>query len=144
MCNAHVIDNDKALHFVLAGNATFTLVSKDTERRFTYKMQKSDDKPHLYFVKLLYGPDNTSDYRYIGCYYDDTNTFYLIREYRDRAEYAWPASIRAINYFLRNADHLSNRLTIYHAGKCARCGRKLTTPDSLITGFGPECRRYVY
>jgi hypothetical protein len=26
-----------------------------------------------------------------------------------------------------------------HAGKCGRCGKMLTTPDSLERGIGPEC-----
>jgi hypothetical protein len=141
MTMSAIVSNDKAQSFVLAGNATFTLVSKDTERRFTYKMTKSNNKPNLYFVKLLHGPDNNNDYKYVGCYYSDTNVFYIDKHYRDRAEYAWPASIRAINYFLRHLDNLSDRLVVYHEGKCARCGRKLTTPESIITGFGPECRR---
>ena len=142
--NVYIIDNDKALDFVLAGNATFTLVSKDTSRRFTYKMQRCKTNPHAYFVKLLYGPDNTSDYRYVGCYFDDSETFHLVRHYRDSAEYTWPASIRAINYFLQHLGNLSNRFIVYHEGRCARCGRKLTTPDSIIDGIGPECRRYMY
>lgn len=139
----HVVDNDKALDFILAGNATFTLVSKDTERRFTYKMQRCKTNPHAYFVNLLHGPDNTSDYHYVGVYFDDTSIFHLVKTYRENANHTWPPSVRAINYFLQNIDHLSDRLVIYHEGRCARCGRKLTTPESLITGFGPECRRFT-
>ena len=28
---------------------------------------------------------------------------------------------------------------IRHEGKCGRCGRALTVPESVDTGFGPEC-----
>ena len=28
---------------------------------------------------------------------------------------------------------------IWHEGKCGRCGRKLTVPESIACGFGPEC-----
>lgn len=28
---------------------------------------------------------------------------------------------------------------VRHAGKCGRCGRKLTVPESIDTGFGPSC-----
>jgi hypothetical protein len=28
---------------------------------------------------------------------------------------------------------------LQHAGKCGRCGRKLTVPQSIETGIGPEC-----
>jgi hypothetical protein len=27
----------------------------------------------------------------------------------------------------------------YHEGKCAKCGRQLTTPESIDRGFGPIC-----
>jgi hypothetical protein len=28
---------------------------------------------------------------------------------------------------------------VHHEGKCGRCGRKLTVPESVKSGFGPEC-----
>lgn len=28
---------------------------------------------------------------------------------------------------------------IYHLGRCGRCGRALTVPSSVESGFGPEC-----
>lgn len=139
----NLLTTDNIRDYVLGGNATFTLVSGDTERRFTYKMQVSDNKPCLYFVRLLHGPDNEQDYKYIGCYYSDTGIFYIAKEYRDRANYSWPASIRAINYFLQHLEHVPTNLYVYHEGRCARCGRKLTTPQSIMDGFGPECRRYT-
>ena len=129
--------------FALGGNATFTLVSNDTKRYFTFKMVQAEDNPVLYFVRLLFGANNTKDYRYVGCYYSDTNTFYPIKEYRNREKYTWPASMRAIGYFLDHLDNMPDKLIVYHEGKCARCGRKLTTPDSISCGFGPECRRLI-
>lgn len=135
---------DNIRDYVLGGNATFTLVSRDSERHFTYKMQLSDNKPCLYFVRLLHGPDNENDYKYMGCYYSDTGIFYIDKKYRDRAEHTWPASMRAINYFLRHIDNVPDQLLVYHEGKCCRCGRKLTTPQSIRDGIGPECRRLAY
>jgi hypothetical protein len=28
---------------------------------------------------------------------------------------------------------------VWHEGSCARCGKKLTVPESIESGFGPEC-----
>jgi hypothetical protein len=47
----------------------------------------------------------------------------------------------AMNWVL---DHLSEGemppLTeIWHEGRCGRCGRKLTVPDSIAIGIGPDC-----
>ena len=27
----------------------------------------------------------------------------------------------------------------WHEGRCAACARRLTVPNSIATGFGPEC-----
>ena len=58
--------------FALAGNATFTVTSKRTGTRFTFKIrQPKPTTPH--FVKVLTGPNNESDYRFIGTIFDGTN-----------------------------------------------------------------------
>lgn len=28
---------------------------------------------------------------------------------------------------------------MFHAGRCGRCGRLLTTPESIESGLGPDC-----
>jgi hypothetical protein len=30
-------------------------------------------------------------------------------------------------------------IKVYHSGKCGKCGRKLTTPESIKSGLGPYC-----
>jgi hypothetical protein len=35
------------------------------------------------------------------------------------------------------------RCTVHHEGRCGRCGRTLTVPESIESGFGPECINYV-
>lgn len=32
---------------------------------------------------------------------------------------------------------------IWHEGKCGRCGRQLTVPESIESGFGPECVKMI-
>jgi hypothetical protein len=34
---------------------------------------------------------------------------------------------------------LPKGLKVHHEGRCCRCGRKLTVPESIETGLGPEC-----
>ncbi len=38
-----------------------------------------------------------------------------------------------------NGKQIPDHLEIRHSGKCGRCGRTLTTPESLDRGIGPEC-----
>jgi hypothetical protein len=53
--------------FIYAGNATFTVTSVKTGARFTFKVSRKKDDPEApLFVALLGGPDNVSDYRYMG------------------------------------------------------------------------------
>jgi len=61
--------------FALAGNARFTLTSLKSGARFTYKVSKAKAKPGdtkepPWFVAVLSGPDNTSDYEYLGCLWE--------------------------------------------------------------------------
>lgn len=58
--------------YALAGLATITLTSQRTGARYTYKISRAkgadwDGSPKkLWFVGLLTGPDNESDYEYVG------------------------------------------------------------------------------
>ena len=130
---------DAVPSYALAGNATITLLSGNTDRHFTYKIKKAKDKENLYFVDLLSGPDNDSDYQYIGCYYSDTEYFHAAKPWKDRPIIAWPSSLRAIHFFFKRLYDIPDNLHVYHEGRCGKCGKKLTTPESIERGLGPEC-----
>lgn len=130
---------DGVREFVYAGNAIITLESENTKNHFTYKIKQSKDKDNLYFINLLRGQDNENDYTYIGCVYSDNDYFNPSNRYKEIPKDVWPPSLRAISYFFRKLDNLPPKLHVYHQGRCARCGRLLTTPESIKRGFGPEC-----
>lgn len=136
------LDKDLCKEFALGGNATITLESENTGNHFTYKIQKSKDDDFLFFVKLLRGSDNNEDYSYIGCYYADSKYFHPCKKWNEVDRSSWPPSMRAIKYFFDRLDAIPPKLHVYHEGRCAKCGRKLTTPESIKRGFGPECWRY--
>src|SRR5574340_813749 len=58
--------------FITAGNAIFTLVSKKTGDRKTFLVEKAPEKTGSpgFFVRLLIGPENSSNYRYLGFMFD--------------------------------------------------------------------------
>ena len=57
----------QARAFMLAGNSTVTLRSKRSGARFTYRVRKPEgDDKGFRFVSLLNGPDNESQYAYLG------------------------------------------------------------------------------
>lgn len=122
--------------FALGGNATFTLLSKATGQRFTFKVrQPKEDSP--YFVSLLSGSDNENDYTFLGSIFSD-GTY---RHGRKSPVSESAPSARAFAWFWRNLDDpdAMAKVEVWHEGRCCRCGRKLTVPSSIEAGIGPEC-----
>lgn len=131
------------LPFITAGNATFTLVSNKINKRYTYKIRRDKKNDNLFFVSVLFGQDNENDYRFIGFFYadslelisskkahlpDDSPQFRMIKQYLD---------------IISTKDELPHTCEFYPSGRCGRCGRTLTVPESIVDGIGPECRKYL-
>jgi hypothetical protein len=126
--------------FMLAGNATFTIQSRKTGTRFTFKVVKKDPTPQypnpIHFVKVLTGAENETAYTYLGQI--------TARGYQHgRKSPIQPAAPSAMAFAWFVGHVLQGQpvpgVDVYHAGKCGRCGRKLTVPESITSGFGPEC-----
>ena len=123
-----------ALAYALAGNARLTLLSTKTGVRFTYRVRA---KESLFFVAVLTGSDNESDYTFLG-------TIFADRVYRHgrRSTIGFDApSEKAFTYFWANVmrGRLPEQLEVWHEGSCGRCGRPLTDPESIARGIGPVC-----
>jgi hypothetical protein len=129
------------LQFILAGNALFTVQNTDTGNRFTFKVRKPDDtKPH--FVSVLTGSDNESSYSFLGTVFDPCH---YRHGRRSRISEDAP-SARAFDWLFRqlsNGRPLPPQVRVCHCGKCGRCGKTLTVPESVDSGFGPECIKAV-
>jgi hypothetical protein len=124
--------------FATAGRATFTVQSQKTGARFTYRMRKAkDDGPARFHIGLLTGANNETDYNYVGTYRADGRWF----PGRDQTE---APSMRAIAFVCEKVlaserFDIPAGLEIRHEGRCGRCARLLTTPESIDRGIGPEC-----
>lgn len=126
-----------AKKFILGGNAYFTLVSKKTQTRFTYHVNLSDNG-QLYFVSVLNGPDNWSNYKYVGHMFNTSLLFNVGKKCKISPT---SPSIKAFAWVWLKLlkGEMPESLEVWHEGKCGRCGRKLTVPSSIAQGFGPEC-----
>ena len=131
------------LTFALAGCATLTLVSEKTGVRYTFKIsQPKGARPNCpYFVSVMYGSDNETEFAYLGCIYPD-------RAYRHGKKSALPVDDireKAFVFFWNNVTNgrCPPQLAVWHEGKCCRCGRKLTVPESIANGIGPECIKLI-
>lgn len=135
--------------FITAGKAIFTVELpaefQQDRPHYTYQVRLKKAKgnyPDTFFVSLLTGPDNTSDYSYIGILNSRTG------EVRTTAKSKFPPEtfpVRLINRIFsriweKNTEIIeSNGFNLHHEGRCGRCGRRLTVPESIETGLGPEC-----
>ena len=126
--------------FLLAGNATFT-VSNPEGDHYTYKVKKTKNKnihgKYSFFISILTGPDY---YTYLGMVLE-TCEVTLTKKSKYKADTrAFKVANWAVQHVMANVP-LPEGYEIEHAGKCGKCNRKLTTPESIRSGLGPICRR---
>lgn len=124
--------------FLLAGDAIFTTVSQKTGARYTFRIQRAEfaNGNVSYFVKYLSGPQNTSDYSYLGML--NNGHVKLTAKSHVRADSTlYRAADWTISRLLRDAEIPGAE--VMHEGRCCVCGRTLTTPESIEMGIGPTC-----
>lgn len=131
---------DDARAYALAGHATLTMSSLKTGARYTFRISRAKNRDtgepqDLWFVALLAGPDNEGDYQYVGRL---SGTLRLTGKSRFSAD---STPVRAFQYFWKHlaAGQMPPQMEVRHEGQCGRCGRKLTVPESIDRGIGPEC-----
>jgi hypothetical protein len=130
---------ENPLEFILAGKAIFTVENEKTGNRFTFRVDAHKEKDGLHFVNVLTGRDNERNYEYIG-------TIHNCRGYFPGKKSRIPVSAQSQKVFIwlwssLKKGKLPSEVKIFHEGRCGRCGRKLTVPESIRTGLGPECSK---
>jgi hypothetical protein len=132
---AQMTDVSVIRRFVLGGNAKLTLRSKTTGTRFTFHIRQPEaDRPH--FVKVLTGPEK---YTFLGTIFKGENFVHGKRS----PITADALSAKAFGWFwnMLQKAQLPIALEVWHEGRCCRCGRELTVPESIASGIGPECAK---
>jgi len=137
----------KTVEFFKGGNATFTVANPAGEH-YTYRINQGkkdrDGKPTdngPYFTSLLTGPDNNASYTYMGMFNPDSLIVYPTKASKLNIQSKpWKVLAWAIAR-VQNAWEIPEGYSIQHEGKCCACGRKLTTPESIDLGIGPECAK---
>lgn len=134
-----------AQSFVLAGAATFTVQSLKTGKHYTFKVvSMGDEEPATrWLVQVLAGPDNRQDYANIGVVRWEGNypapKFFLKRDTSPTGASKAFEWVLAQLYDPKAAPGGFAQMALFHEGSCGRCGRALTTPESVSTGLGPVC-----
>lgn len=121
---------------VATHNGIITIKSRTTGEHRTLRIhtQPKDAKfaAGERVAEILSGPDNTGDYRGFAFVKSDGSVC-LWKKYQDSDFYQWIAR------FLRHPERFLNKVEINFEGKCRRCNRDLTTPESVASGIGPTC-----
>jgi len=133
----NAINNPK---FFEGGRALFT-VSNNKGVHYTFKIRKRKESP--YFVSLLTGADNTSNYTYLGIFNPHHKS--LILTYASKMALD-STPVKVFNWAVQQVYEnkvLPEGYAIQHEGKCGRCGRLLTDNVSIDRGFGPECWHHI-
>ena len=131
-------------NFVLAGNATITVRSGSTGSRFTFKVRTPKKaKSPIWFVSLLTGSDNENNYEYFGQIrkngsFDHGRKSRITTDSTGAKAFSW-----FWNMIQADRSDVLEQAEIWHEGSCGRCGRKLTVPASVLSGFGPECIKHA-
>jgi hypothetical protein len=146
---AQIIDPGNAIRFALSGNARMTLVSRKTGARFTYRIRSADqfrtrtgEIPRAggvtHFVSVLTGPDNAKDYVYLGYLVGGGRRY--VHGVKSRIDATAPSAHAFGWAWMRLMDEqVPADLEVWHEGRCGKCGRALTTPESIASGIGPVC-----
>jgi hypothetical protein len=137
--------------FFTGGRAIFTVevpesFAKMTGCRphYTYrihlKKNKKDDS-EVFFVSLKSGPEDRS-WAYLGIFNNETGQIALTKKSIGTDDCWSVRFFRRImaNIFCEEPDNITEAgFDVHHEGKCGKCGRPLTVPESVKTGLGPIC-----
>lgn len=115
-------------------NGFFTLEFPSGEyRTFRIRTEPGGNFRGQRTIAMLIGPDNGNDYESFAFLKDAGPAVWKRFANQKQAQYA------AILWDLVTGGELYG-YSLKISKRCLACNRKLTTPESLETGFGPNCR----
>lgn len=137
-----VLGSIEARRFALAGRAVLTLRSLKTGKHYTYRLVQVGGTPHLYDVEWLASYPGKG--RPLGRMSRMPSGRVLLMPHGGWARnLAEPEPWSAFVYFARRilgSEGAAPHLEVRHENHCGRCGARLTHPESIDSGLGPECR----
>lgn len=149
------------LQLLTAGRAVLTIRSKRTQARFTFRFRRPDAEPgrrRPIWVSRLGHPPHlpTTDgpqaeyvklWSFLGTIWPEEGRVWHFNPSAKSPVPVDDQSMVAAAWIARMlpfaVDHLMEEATWWHEGRCGRCGRRLTVPESIESGFGPECVKHV-
>lgn len=154
------------LAMIIAGRSILTVRSNRSQDRLTFRFRRPDPEPgkkRPIWVSILGGPEGgftrSQDehgpvvelapraWSFLGTIWPEDGRAWTFR-HSHKSKIATDAPVvKAATWIGRmipfSVDHLMEEAEWWHEGRCGRCGRRLTVPESIESGFGPECIKHV-
>jgi hypothetical protein len=137
------VEPDKVLPALLGGRAKLTVLSH-SGKHYTYKISRPKNGDKIWFVSVRTAAtgDDRSDYTYLGYLKPDHAGVVRLRIGKStRPDHlAW----RGFQWLWGQVDSKGlvppQKAVVLTSGRCCRCSRELTDPESIRAGLGPVCR----
>lgn len=126
-------------------NGRYTAKNRVTgqHRTFEIKTQAADAKfaPGERIVSLLTGPNNEADYTAFGFATDHGIAIWKSKRGQGgtKSEWEWYGEVLWSLALDSAFSPFADRYEFLLEGRCLRCNRVLTTPESVLSGIGPVC-----
>jgi hypothetical protein len=137
---------DEVKEFVFAGRATFTLVNSLTGNRLTFRFSKPkdklDDDASPIFASVMGGRDNETSYNFVGTVFDSHDMSKVSYRHGRRSKLlADSVASKTIEWLVNHIKIglIPTNVEVWHEGRCGRCNKLLTVPESIENGLGPVC-----
>lgn len=126
------LNTTDALIYLLGGNSISTFLNTNTNNRFTFRVNENIIN-NIHYVSVLVAPDV---YKYIGYIKNQQFNHSKKSTISENSQ-----SVKVFSYVFSKIldESLPEFIEIYHTGRCGKCGKRLTVPSSIHSGFGPEC-----
>lgn len=124
---------------VIIPNGTFTVrnLKKGTHRTVKIHTARRGKLEGQRIISLMTGPDNVNNYKGFGFVNDNNIRVWKKNEGNRLLEFL--AQTVADWTMGRSEDYSRIGVELMISKRCIRCNRKLTTPESIEAGIGPEC-----
>lgn len=116
-------------------------IEKAEGRHITIRVEDAPEewKVSAKVVGILTGPINTSDYTNCGFLHSD-GRFQPWKKFVSGFD-SWKEAVKVLVQSSKEERVNLGKAYALRSGRCWRCGRVLTVPESIRDGIGPECKK---
>lgn len=123
-------------------NGIYTLTNLQTGNHRTFRIRtiRKGKLADRRIVEMLVGSDNNNDYQAFGFVAGEYIDVW--RRFQGNGKPSFHDKIAKLLMAMFSAQGPQG-IDMQESRICMRCNRTLTTPESIATGYGPECIQHV-